>query len=672
MWDYRYGGANWEFPFVLVETPDGCFLSGGYSYSPISFDKTDSLRGHEDYWIVKTNSNGIILWAKTYGGTEQDILTSILILPDSGFLLGGYSRSGLNGDKTSPNRNPLIAGADYWIVRTDKNGNKIWDKTFGGDLDDFLTDMIICPDGSFILGGYTSSDSTDDMSHHNFGNTDYWIVKTDNNGNKLWDFNYGATLYDVLNSLVLTPDNGIILGGSSNSPPGNSKTQPICTGSLNEMDFWILKIDSTGIIQWDKRMGGNDFDKLVFIRKTPNNKYLFCGFSASGISCEKTGICHGPSGYQDFWIVCTDSSFNILWDKSYGGDLAEDEINNVVFLNNQIIILGTSYSSASGDKTDNNVLNMEQAWIIAVDTLGNKLWDKTINNPVHTEYCTGLVTKDGCLLLLSMADAFGGDVSQTRNSMYDYWLVKYCSSVVLPEAEYTVSSTTFCENTCIDLINLSQNATSFLWLFPGGSPATDTSVHPQNICYFNSGNYDVTLIASNASGSDTFLLPNYLTVHPAVQISPVVQHGDTLFTNQGFATYQWYYGTALITGANNYFYVASQSGSYSVQVSDSNGCEGVATLLGVVASVDEKEKQKDFLTVNYTNGEVQIFISSHSDSKCKIEILDVSGKIVATKNDNYLNGQHVILISNWDMSKGFYFVNVSYGNQRLKGKLFFY
>ena len=128
LWDYRYGGASAELPAAIIQTLDNGFLIGGYSFSSVSFDKTDSTKGNADYWIVKTDSAGNILWNKTYGGRNGDYMTCAIALPDSGFLLGGFSNSDSSGDKTQNNKSSGTIIFDFWVIRTDKNGNKIWDK----------------------------------------------------------------------------------------------------------------------------------------------------------------------------------------------------------------------------------------------------------------------------------------------------------------------------------------------------------------------------------------------------------------------------------------------------------------------------------------------------------------------------------------------------------------
>ncbi|MEO8085706.1 MAG: T9SS type A sorting domain-containing protein [Bacteroidota bacterium] len=141
-----------------------------------------------------------------------------------------------------------------------------------------------------------------------------------------------------------------------------------------------------------------------------------------------------------------------------------------------------------------------------------------------------------------------------------------------------------CPGTCTDFTNLSLNGTSFVWTFTGATPSTSTDVNPTTICYNTPGNYSVSLIATNAIGSDTLTLNNFITVYPYPAAQGIIQSGDTLFAIQGSASYQWYLDGNLIPGATDYFYIAPQSGDYNVVCTDGNGCEVEAVIFDVIAS----------------------------------------------------------------------------------------
>jgi PKD repeat protein len=176
-----------------------------------------------------------------------------------------------------------------------------------------------------------------------------------------------------------------------------------------------------------------------------------------------------------------------------------------------------------------------------------------------------------------------------------------------PAAAFTATPSSICPGTCISFTNLSLNALQCEWTFQGAVPASDTALNPSNICYPAPGSYDVTLIAANASGSDTLTLSSYITVYPSPPPQGIVQSGDTLTANPGAVTYQWYQDGLLIPGATNYFYLATDGGNYNVIATDSNGCEVEAVIFDVVAEMPGIDKSafisvwpnpaQDFITV---------------------------------------------------------------------------
>ncbi len=192
-----------------------------------------------------------------------------------------------------------------------------------------------------------------------------------------------------------------------------------------------------------------------------------------------------------------------------------------------------------------------------------------------------------------------------------------------------------CPGTCTDFQNLSVNASSFLWIFSGANPGVSTDVNPVQICYNSPGQYNVMLIASNPNGDDTLLLPNFITVYPYPSPQGIIQSGDTLYANQGAISYQWYYEGALIPGATDYFYVAPQSGNFSVVASDQNGCEVEAVVFDVIASSLSLVINHQSLVVYPVPVEEKLwiripdFINGDNGIAATIKVFDVVGKYVS-------------------------------------------
>jgi hypothetical protein len=573
-WDARFGGSGSDMVYGFQQTADGGYLLGGWSSSPASGDKSQASRGFDDYWIVKIDSSGIKQWDKRFGGNDYDELYAAHQTSDHGYILGGFSYSGSNGDKTQAR----WGGDDYWVVKTDSAGIKQWDKVFGGTDFDELFSLVQTNNGGYLLGGWSSSLVNGDKTQASRGGYDFWIVRLSAAGVKQWDRAYGGTGYDALYSIQRTADNGFILGGASYSGISGEKSQP-CQGGW---DYWIVKIDSAGNKLWDKTYGGSGDDYLTYLLQADDHGYVLAGYSSSGISGDKT---QNTKGGSDYWIIRTDSLGNKLWDVDLGGTLDEIGLGNVAATTDGgFLVAGSSESAAGGDKSENN-LGPIQTWIVKIDSAGGKIWDKTVFTTGSD--LAGFVRQsfDGCIAVSNYSNSgIGGDKTQanrdTNNITTDFWIAKYCEML---QANFTAPDA--CPGTCLTFTNLSNNGTAFQWSFPGATPDTSTAINPVNICYNSPGDYDVTLVASNAGGSDTLTLINFITVYPYPPAQGIVQSSDTLFANQGAIGYQWYINGNLVSGATDYFYVAAQSGNFNVVAIDSNGCEVEAVIFDVVAGV---------------------------------------------------------------------------------------
>ena len=559
----------------LQQTTDGGYILAGYSRSGISGDKTQTSWGWDDYWIVKTDSLGIKQWDKRFGGTDVDYLYSSQQTTDGGYILGGNSYSGIGGDKTESNWGSSST-YDYWIVKTDSLGIKQWDKRFGGTDYDWLSSLQQTSDGGYILGGFSSSGISGDKTQPSWGGRDYWIVKTDSLGIKQWDKRFGGTDEDYLFSVKQTSDGGYILGGYSYSGIGGDKTQ----SSWGSNDYWIVKTDSLGIKQWDKRYGGINEDFLYSLQQTTDGGYILGGISASGISGDKTQASWG--GY-DLWIVKIDSIGTQQWDKRFGGSDVEDAVGNLTqTIDGGYLIGGNSYSNISGDKTENNP-GLEQTWVVKTDSLGIKQWDKTIFTDAHDEQGLAIQANDGCFVMANYTDGgIGGYKTQSSWGSFDYWIVKFCDtsgvSGQLPESFFTSNSNSGCPNSCFDFTNASLNATTYQWFFTGGNPASSTQQNPSNICYANPGVYDVTLIALSNVGSDTLFQPAYITIFTPLAVS-ISQNGNFLTCNPAAGSYQWSQNGNQIPGATSQTLSITQTGMYIVDVTDANGCSAADTII---------------------------------------------------------------------------------------------
>jgi hypothetical protein len=617
-WDYDYGGTLDELFWGLHKTDDGGFILNGSSTSNAGGNITQPNWGMSyDMWIAKLDSSGLLQWQKRFGGTVQDRCQALAIGKDNQYLCGGFTQSDVSGDVTEPKFTTNF-DTDYWTVLSDSVGNKIWDKRFGGTQGDFLSCITTTIDGNYLIGGSSLSDISGNKSENSRGVNDFWIVKIDSAGNKIWDKTFGGTLQEDMAGIAETGDKGFLLAGWSASGVGGDKTQ----SGYGDKDFWIVRIDSLGNKLWDKDYGGTGEDRMTTMTPLSNGEFILAGYIGSP---QGNDISEVPRGGYDLWILKIDSTGNKIWDKRLGGTSDDDELGSVVAtLDGGFLISGTSYSDTGADKSENN-LGAEQAWAIKLDANGNKEWDRTIFSTGHDETSYAVQTEDSCYVFgVWSQGGIGGYKSQPNWCpgcfSGDFWIIKFCDSVTSSLTAAFTGASMICPGTCTDFINLSLGASSYFWLFPGSSVASTSDVNPVNICYNTPGSYDVTLIAGNGNSYDTLFIPGYVTVYPSPPPQSIMQYGDTLIALQGAVSYQWYYNGNIIPGATDYFHVAQSSGDYNVVATDDNECEVEAAIYNVIAKTDLVKKSTEAFFVWYnkvsntfslqcTKGNSQVFIS---------------------------------------------------------------
>jgi hypothetical protein len=413
-WQKTIGGSAYDTATDAFETSDGGFMLGGFSASDISGHKTENSRGGSDYWIVKTDANGLIEWDKTIGGSGLDELVCIRPTSDGGFILGGNSISPISGEKTDSCRGNI----DFWIVKADSAGNIQWQKTLGGNEYDYLAAIHQTVDGGYIVGGKSDSDISGDKTDACIGIYDYWILKLDPVGNILWQRTIGGTSSDVLTSLRQTTDGGYIVAGNSISGVSGDKTEP----SRGLHDYWLVKIDSIGNIQWRKTLGGNQNDYMHDIIQTDLGGYLVTGYSASDISGDKTALYYGST---DAWFLNLDAAGNILWQKSYGGSEMEGLWSIKKSSTGGYMLSGGIESDISGTVTENSN-GTRDYWIMKIDENGVMEWQNTVGG-TNTDNSLGVLqttTGDYLLYGLSVSNA-GGDKTENSNGNYDFWVLYF-------------------------------------------------------------------------------------------------------------------------------------------------------------------------------------------------------------------------------------------------------
>ena len=238
-----------------------------------------------------------------------------------------------------------------------------------------------------------------------------------------------------------------------------------------------------------------------------------------------------------------------------------------------------------------------------------------------------------------------------------------------PQANFTTADVTICETDCILFSNQSVSGTSYQWNFQGGSPASSTSASPGAICYNASGTYDVTLVTTNALGSDTLTQSAYINVAPAPGVFSVVQAGDSLIAPQGYYSYQWYYDNILINGSTSYFYIATLDGDYGIVVGNANGCQSGVNIPNVIIGVDDITSGKAISVYpNPTSGKFELSFTSNDNQSVTITVFDKVGKMVQSKVVQTVSGVNKIAMDEQNLAAGVYTIQLA-GKSKVISKL---
>ena len=344
-WKKNLGGTENDLTNSVIQLTDGGYLISGYTASN-NIDVTNNHGGEFDGWVVKLSSNGLVLWQKTYGGSDYDQIWRSILCDDSGFLMVGKSNS-TDGDLKD--NNGLF---DTWIIKTDSIGNIQWQRTLGGSLDDKANAAVKTLDGGFLI--ICESNSNDGDKSSSFGGLDFWVIKLSESGDLIWEKSFGGSGQDIPWNIVETPNSDIVISGFTTS----SNTGDV---GLNHglFDYWVIKINSNGNLIWQKVLGGSNNERAYSIAISTNEDYVI-----SGIAGSDDGDVVGNDGGAEFWVVKLSKVGDLVWQQTYGGLLAESCYSICSTNDNGLILTGYTWSDDSGDLNGSNNFGKNDYWVL--------------------------------------------------------------------------------------------------------------------------------------------------------------------------------------------------------------------------------------------------------------------------------------------------------------------
>jgi hypothetical protein len=319
-------------------------------------------------WLIKTDANGDLVWDRIFGGSRNDIGYSVQQTTDGGYILVGSTESFGAG------------GSDLWLIKTDASGNEAWNKTFGGARYDWGHSVQQTNDGGYIMTGTMYSYNSSHLSQM------VWLMKTDANGDLVWSRIFGGPRNDWGNSVQQTSDGGYIVVGATRS-----------YGQGGNSAVWLIKTDANGDEAWERAFNGPDDTVGYSVQQTSDGGYIVAGSRV-------------PYGglIGEIWLIKTNANGNRVWDKTFGGS-GEDVGKSVQQTNDGGYIMAGNLGSQSG--------GIQYIRLIKTDANGNKVWDKSFGESGWNEGKSVQQTNDGGYIVTGSTASYSA-----RNSAL--WLIK--------------------------------------------------------------------------------------------------------------------------------------------------------------------------------------------------------------------------------------------------------
>jgi len=371
IWKECLGGSSNDIFYSIVETSDGGFICTGITQSPNDGDvqgdhgegPNNTIDFSGDVWVVKLDSSGKIEWQKCYGGYSQDFGQSIIQTSDGGYMIAATTSSSTGdviGNHMQNSQPNYQTSWDIWMLKLDARGNVSWQKCLGGKGDDRATSVIQTSDG-YVISGYTNSTDGDVLGYHsNVVNSSYdiWMLKLDFTGLIMWSHCYGGSGEEISYDLIQTSDKGFAIAGTTNSSDGDVRSFHY-PGDKNP-DAWILRLDSSGNMVWNKCFGGSGFDEATSIVQTSDGGFVFTGITNSTDGDLASLSLHG--GF-DVWVVKTSSLGSIEWQEALGGS-QNDAANKIIRTSDDGYALTGWTLSNDGNVSGNHKDSAEDIWVV--------------------------------------------------------------------------------------------------------------------------------------------------------------------------------------------------------------------------------------------------------------------------------------------------------------------
>lgn len=409
-----YGGSGSEEFFGAVRSMNGGFILSGLTNSydgdvnqPVVYDTAN-------IFVVKADAQGNKIWARAYGGNAYDKARFAFEDSDSNIVVIGTTQS-IDGDITFSHGN-----SEMFVMKLNPAGDILWFKNYGGSGFESGRFGSQLADGNYLIGGYSASNDFDVPFTR--GDHDGWLLKIDTAGTIIWSQTYGGSQSERLRYFVEMSDGSIYFTGASSSNDFQ------CSGNHGGDDFWVGKTDANGNLLWNKQFGGSLADAGYGITAISGNRFILSGNTASSDG----DVVGYKGGTTDGWVVMIDSSGNLLGQSCLGGTRGDRLYNTIEYAPDKFYAAGFT-SSNDVDLAGTNAGPSNEYWLVSLDNLMQPEWSVVTGGNAR-DLGTELIydPADSSVVIIGDSNSSNGNVVGNHGDA-DFWMVKLSLFTSLPE-----------------------------------------------------------------------------------------------------------------------------------------------------------------------------------------------------------------------------------------------
>ncbi|QHV97896.1 T9SS type A sorting domain-containing protein [Spirosoma endbachense] len=627
-WQRCLGGSNSDNAEAIQPTTDGGFIVASETNS--NDGDVSGFHGRSDLWITKLDKNGAIQWQKCLGGSREESLGSILTTPDEGFVLLGSTASN-DGDVVG-----LHGGnSDSWVVKLDKNGAIQWQRCLGGLGGEASTSIALTPGGGYILVG-TANYNDGDVSglHGTQVNFDIWVVKLNDKGVMEWQRALGGSNDEFGYSVQATPDKGYIVAGTTSSNDGN------VTGAHGSSDAWVVKLDETGAIKWQRTLGGSGIDAAHSVAVTADKGIIVAGYTES-----KDGDVKGQHGVgEDGWVVKLDSAGNLKWQRALGGSSREILYSVQTVAKTGYIVTGFTASDDGDVKaTRHGSFIIPDLWVVKLDTVGAIQWQRCLGGTASDIGQAVATAPDGGFIVAGYTTSKDDEVSGQHGGT-DGWVVKLAPELAPCMQIGVTGKTRFCSGSSTTLTaGVSGGVAPYTYQWKQNSVNVGTTSNTLSVTA--AGTYTVEVTDSKSCKiTSAGIAVTKIDAPPTPTIAAsnsALNAGSSVVLQTSVSadfSLQWLVNNNPIAGATQATYTASQGGSYTVRAMNRDSCSATSLpfTLNLITALEEQDFGNDIaITVspNPSSGSFVIRLTNQRIQPIPVQVLirDMRGRTIVQK-----------------------------------------